>query len=86
MVIKKKLEREETIDQNMRNKIIEKGASVAADQDLKEWINISLRITRELIGTIDSGLNTRVGISRNAWILEAIQEKIRREKGFHSEH
>jgi predicted HicB family RNase H-like nuclease len=82
MVIRKKEEDEEqTISESVRKQIISKGGSVFSDKNAEEeWTTVSLRITKELIETIDKELKERIGISRNAWILEAIQQKIKREK------
>lgn len=44
-----------------------------------DWTNIQLRISTDLIEKIGSILKERKGLSRNAWILEAIQEKIKRD-------
>lgn len=62
-------------------KIIEKGGSVSADKsvDKKEWRNILIRLRSDMIQELDNVLNKRIGLSRNAWILEAIQEKLRKE-------
>lgn len=60
--------------------MIGQGGHVAADNQQKKegWINIQLRISTEMIEEIGAILKEkRVGLSRNAWILEAIQEKIK---------
>lgn len=58
---------------------IKKGASVIADQKSKEWAYFSLRIRKDISDDIDQVLEKRIGISKTAWILEAMQEKLRRE-------
>ncbi len=62
-------------------KVINQGGRVAADQEKKEeWVAIQLRISNDMIKEIGSILKyKRKGLSRNAWILEAIQEKLRKE-------
>lgn len=65
--------------------IIDKGGSVAADKarNEKKYYFLNLRIHNVLNEKIDEALNDRLGTSKTAWILEAIQEKIKRhENGF----
>lgn len=71
MVIKRKLER-----------VIEKGGHVAADleTDKKEWANFTLRIKHEMLRDIDDAMQDSVGISKTGWILQAIQEKLRKKE------
>lgn len=58
--------------------IINRGGDVAADKmDKKEWCNFTLRIRKDLLAQIGEELEERVGISKTAWILEAIQEKLK---------
>ena len=71
MVIKSKVER-------MQDEIISKAGSVVADLEKDRWVVVSLRLTKKLIEQIEEDKKDRIGISRNAWILEAIQEKIKR--------
>ncbi len=68
MTIKKKLE-----------KVIEKGGHVAADlkQD-KTFSNFNLRLPNELGREIDEALQSLFGVTKTAFILQAIQEKLRR--------
>lgn len=62
-------------------KAISQGGHVAADnRKNEEWTIIQLRIANKMIN--DIGLiikDKRVGMSRNAWILEAILEKLKKE-------
>lgn len=63
------------------NDFINKGAPVKADiQVTDECILISLRMPRSFLNEIDNILKNRIGLSRNALILEALQEKIKRSK------
>lgn len=69
MTIKKKLE-----------KVISNGASVVNDNNAsKEWTTLSLRITKDTLNNVDQKVEKRLALSRTAWILEAIQEKLRNE-------
>ena len=69
MVIKKKMELE---------KVIDKGGQVAADTQEKRWTNFTLRIRTDMLANIDEALEETVGISKTGWILQAIQEKLKR--------
>ena len=62
--------------------IIDRGGSVRADksENTKEWKNFAIRIRKDLLSRIDEILEGRIGITKTAWILEAIQEKLKREK------
>lgn len=56
---------------------ISEGASVLSDQKKHiEWTNFTLRIRKDLSEKIDDAIIDRIGISKTAWILEAIQEKL----------
>ena len=44
----------------------------------KEWVNVNLRISSEMVSNVDEALKSRVGITRTGWILEAIHEKLLR--------
>ena len=78
MTIKRKIEKE-SVDLNKHKEMIMRGAQVVADkQKPKEaWTTICLRITNEMIEQID--IAKSIGTSRNAWILEAIQHKFKRD-------
>lgn len=60
---------------------ISKGGEVVADkvESKNEWSNYTLRIRKDLSAQIDEVLEQRVGLSKAAWILEAIQEKLRKD-------
>lgn len=60
--------------------VINRGGEVSADKgDPKKWTNFNLRIREDLLKQIDGVLEDRVGISKTGWILEAIQEKIKKD-------
>lgn len=68
MTIKKKVER-----------IISKGGDVASDKESKKYKSVLLRIPAEFLDLIDEEVKKRIGLTRNAWILEALQEKRERQ-------
>jgi len=73
MVIKK-LEKPQNIEE-----FIEKGGAVASEKinsKEHEWTNFTVRIRKDLSKKIDEVIENRIGISKTAWILEAIQEKL----------
>lgn len=72
MIIKKKIEIE---------KFIEKGGHVRADLETEknEWVNFTLRIKKEMLKEVDEAVNSTVGISKTGWILQAIQEKLKKK-------
>lgn len=45
----------------------------------KTWTTLSLRIPSEMLSEVDKKVEARIGMNRTAWILEAIQEKLRQE-------
>lgn len=61
--------------------IINKGGRVAEEslvqQEKDKWTLISVRLPASLLNEIDEKLDKRIGLSRNAWILEAFQEKLK---------
>jgi len=59
--------------------LIEKGSKVKEDrvQEIKKWIIINLRLTEDMLKKVDDELENRIGMSRNAWILEAVIEKLK---------
>jgi predicted HicB family RNase H-like nuclease len=76
-MVLKKLEKPKSLDE-----FIDGGGNVASDkepEEKKEWSHFTLRIRKDLSADIDKVLEHRVGISKTGWILEAIQEKLRKE-------
>lgn len=76
------------ITRNFNNKnideIINKGGSVASERIKDESYRIvNLRIKSVDLELVDQYLKKRMGLSRNAWLLEAIQEKLKRERNEH---
>ena len=79
MSVRKRLERKDEPDVDV-DALIEKGAKVKEDRmaEIRKWIIINVRITETILKEVDKCKSERVGISRTAWILEAIQEKLKR--------
>lgn len=50
-----------------------------ANKEKKEKVKFTIRILKSFLLRIDELLEERVGISKTTWILEAIQEKFKRE-------
>lgn len=46
----------------------------------KKETKFTLRIESKIVSEVDKLIFKRIGISRNTWILEAIYEKLKREK------
>lgn len=79
MVLLRKVSKKEP-DEKEIEEYLEKGGLVAADIVKKEkWMRMLLRIRSDAIIDIDKLISNRMGITRTSWILEAIQEKIKRE-------
>ena len=62
--------------------LIEKGAKVKEDkvEENKKWTIINLRLPTNMLGDVDEEVKERIGMTRTGWILEAIQEKLKRSK------
>lgn len=60
-------------------KFIDKGAEVRSDAKEKQSSLITLMAPKVLIESVDGIRKERYGISRTAWILEAIQEKLKKD-------
>jgi uncharacterized membrane protein len=78
-IAKKPIQDEET-SQSQINAVISKGGSVA-NQDKAKTEKILIRIPNTLLDRVDTDLTTRpLKTPRNTWILEAILEKLERQK------
>lgn len=62
---------------NKLNSVIDNGAKVKADNS-KGWSNFNLRIRDDMVTGIEEDLENRIGLTKTSWILEAIQEKLRK--------
>ncbi len=60
--------------------VIEKGGHVSADNqaETKEWTNFTLRIRTDMLNDIENAVNNSVGISKTGFILQAIDEKLKK--------
>lgn len=79
MAVRKPLEKFSPINIDA---LISKGAPVREDNknttEKKDATYINLRVPTNMLDNINEAMNERVGISRNAWILEAIHEKLKK--------
>ena len=73
------LKRLEQKNMKIIEEVISHAGTVIADETKKkEWINFTVRIRKDLLSQIEAVLEHRLGITKTAWILEAIQEKLKR--------
>jgi uncharacterized membrane protein len=80
MPIAKKPIQDEGTSQSQINAVISKGGSVA-NQDKARNQKILIRIPNTLLDRVDTDLTARpLKTPRNTWILEAILEKLERQK------
>jgi hypothetical protein len=83
MVVRKPVEKIDLSDDDI-DELISKGASVKEDiknnDNKKKSTFLNLRIPKDMLSQINEVMKKRVGISRIGWILEAIHEKLEREK------
>lgn len=63
-----------------REEMISRAGRVSADNvsDNEEWSHFCLRIPKKMLQEIDQALKSRIGIKKTGYILEAIQEKLRK--------
>lgn len=62
------------------DEIIEKGAPVKADlkPGKRQWHNFTLRISTDMLQEVQHAVDNMVGISVTGFILQGIQEKLKR--------
>lgn len=78
MTIKRKIEIQNH-DLKKHSDMISRGAKVLEDsEETHGWKTISLRIPNSLIEDVNKEVKKRYGLSRTGWILEAMQEKLKR--------
>lgn len=76
MVLKRKIEK----SKEQREDIISRGGHVKADiKPANKKIKYLLTMTQEINQDIVKQLQTRIGVSKNTWILEAIIEKLKKD-------
>ena len=71
----------EKLKRDLEEDPINKGAPVKADQKEipLEWTTLCLRIPKVLSYGVDDALKSRYSMSKTAWILEAIREKLEKD-------
>ena len=84
MVVRPKTEKIEMSDEELekeRMRIIRQAAPIAEQNTApkKEWYNFTLRIKYEMLEEIDEALKEMAGLSKTGFILQAIQEKLKRQ-------
>ncbi len=79
MGVKKPLEKLKNSPEDIE-KLINKGALVKEDtqKEKNKWMYINLRIPIEMVINIDEKVKDRIGMTRTGWILECINEKIKK--------
>jgi hypothetical protein len=88
MVLKRPIEKDriemaEEDLQRAREEFIKGGGLVSCDiSDIKhkeEWKKIILRVKTEAIMQIDALVENKMGMTRTAWILQAIEDKLKQK-------
>ncbi len=64
----------------IRKHFLEKGLRPPSIRENSKWTNISLRIPKEMIMTIDEIVKDKPGFNRTTWILQALQAELKREE------
>jgi hypothetical protein len=84
MALKKLIEKPDEKDVEKARQDFIKGAGlVAADNkqpSTDEWTRIVLRIRGKAINQIDRLISNTMGVTRTGWILQAIEEKLKRSE------
>ena len=92
MAFMKKIEntnQQEASKEGARERFINGGGLVQADiieekvisqKAKEEWTRVLLRIRSNILEEIDRLVLDRMGMTRTGWMLEAIQEKLRKER------
>lgn len=74
------------VDEAQIEAIINKGGTVGEEEpkrkstSKKKLQRVHVRIPESFLEEIDEAVEKRIGMSRNSWILEAIQEKLKNIK------
>jgi len=81
MGVNKKIDKFEDVEDTLR--YIAGGAHVKSDMEIKiekpDWKTICLRIPNHIFEAVDQKVKERAALTRTAWILEAIQQKLKAE-------
>ncbi len=80
MILDKKLTKEDENLESERLKIISKGGHVMADikSNTTKYKIFNIRMTVEMYNNIEKAVNERVGINKTGWILECLDEKLKK--------
>lgn len=70
MAISKRVEKKEV------DIFISKGGSVYPNDEVQVFVNVSLRLPKNLFEQVNEQIKKRPWMNRNAWIVDAIQDKI----------
>ncbi len=83
MTVTAKPKAKKQADETVVQKLINKGGSVAANQpeDEQQFSSVLLRLPVDMLADIDASVKRRrpVRISRQAWIIEALHERLTQE-------
>lgn len=78
---KEKTPSEQELDTMLRE-IFPFGEGISPENNIithkKQFVYINLRLRKDLADSMNKMLESRIGMSKTSWIMEAIQEKIRR--------
>lgn len=78
MTVRKKFDKNLRHESMSLDTIISRGANVKEDSIMsKEWSFLNLRIPTSLLNELNEHLESKIGISRTGWILQAIQDKLK---------
>jgi hypothetical protein len=74
VVIKKKIEK------SVIDSFVSKGGEVKSDLETKNSVaRVTIRLPGKWLEKIDEAVEGRCGMNRNAWLLQAAQEKLERD-------
>lgn len=84
MAVRRALEKQPPPHQYDLDELLDRGAKVKEDNKIiaepNHYAHINLRVPEKLLKELSICLKDRVGISRTGWILEAIHEKLQKQK------
>lgn len=76
MAVRKRVEKTANVNIDY---LIDKGAKVKEDRIYERKITqICLRLPVKMLDAIDAAVTDRIGLRRTGWILQAIEEKLKR--------
>lgn len=82
-MVKKLVEKKPESNEPNIEELLSKGAPVREDmveveKEESKWTHLNFRVPTQMLKKVDEALKDRVGISRNGWMLEAIDEKLKK--------